>query len=250
MDVAFRQRLEPLFDMLFQKYWRVEIEGLEHVPADGAGVLVANHAGLLPFDALMVMHALEHYHPTGRTVRFLIEDWFYHFPVISVLINRLGMVRASSDNAHRLLREQQLIGVFPEGDKGISKPYTQRYRLQRFGRGGTVRLCMQTGAPAIPMAIVGSEEAYPLLGRSKLAARLTGLPLFPLTPLFPWLGPLGFVPMPSKWVIRFEEPIHFDQFSEEDAKDDLLVGEINEQIRVRVQNAVRELIAGRRRTFI
>ena len=128
-------------------------------------------------------------HPLPRYPRFLVLNWAFELPYVSMAIRKVGGVVASPHNALRLLEQDQLVAVFPEGVKGTGKPYAERYRLQRFGRGGFVELALRTGAPIVPVAVVGSEEIYPKLGEAPLLARLTGAPFFPLTPLFPWLGP-------------------------------------------------------------
>ena len=181
--------------------------GVEKVPAHGRVLLAGNHAGILPWDATMMSIALLREHPLPRYPRFLVLDWAFQLPWVSTAIRKVGGVVASPYNALRLLDDDQLVAVFPEGVKGTGKPFSERYRLQRFGRGGFVELALRTGAPIVPVAVVGSEEIYPMIGQSGLAARALRAPYFPLTPTFPWLGPLGMVPLPSKWRIEFCDPI-------------------------------------------
>ena len=178
-----------------------------NVPAHDRALLVANHAGVLPWDAAMMSVAILKHHPLPRYPRFMVLDWAFRLPWVSAFMRRIGGVVASPYNAMRLLEQGHLVMVFPEGSKGAGKPFSERYRLQRFGRGGFVELALRTGAPIVPVAVVGSEEIYPKLGESRLLARLTGAPYFPLTPTFPWLGLAGAIPLPSKWRIEFCEPI-------------------------------------------
>ena len=161
-----------MLDFLCAKWFRTEVRGLEHVPAHGAGILIANHAGSLPYDSAMLLHAIRRDHPARRDVRPLVEDAVFHLPWLGPLMNRIGGVRACPENAARLLEKDELIAVFPEGVKGMSKLWRDRYRLQRFGRGGFVKLALKTGAPIIPVAVVGAEEALPLLGRVTWFARM------------------------------------------------------------------------------
>src|SRR5207248_6318754 len=134
----------------------------------------------------------------------------------------------------------------PEGAKGAGKNFSERYRLQRFGRGGFVEIAMRAGAPMIPVAVVGSEEIYPKIGESGLLARLTGAPYFPLTPTFPWLGPLGAIPLPSRWRIEFGRPIPTDAYGPDAADDRAGVFELTEQVRDEVQRMVYENLVNRR----
>ncbi len=244
------ERLRPLADFLFYRYWRIEVEGLENVPSAGPGLLIANHSGFLPFDAWMVQYAVQELHPSGRPVRFLLEEWFTKLPFLSYVLTRLGMVRGSQDNARRLVDAGELVGSFPEGLKGVAKPFRDRYHLARFGRGGTVRLAMKTGAPVIPVAVLGAEETYPILFTSGFIANALRVPYFPFTPLFPWLGPLGVLPLPSKWYIRFGETFDLGDFSSRSWEDDILVNTLNEELRATIQNMVSDLVQQRRNTFL
>jgi 1-acyl-sn-glycerol-3-phosphate acyltransferase len=237
-DAEFTELVEPLFDFLYERWWRVGVEGARRVPAHGRALLVANHAGILPWDATMIAVALLREHPLPRHPRFLVLDWAFDLPWISVAMRKVGGVAASPYNALRLLEQDQLVAVFPEGVKGTGKPFAERYRLQRFGRGGFVELALRTGAPIVPVAVVGSEEIYPKLADSPQLARLIGAPFFPLTPTFPWLGPLGLVPLPSKWRIEFCEPIETAGYGPGAADDRALVFELSERVRETIQQAV------------
>jgi 1-acyl-sn-glycerol-3-phosphate acyltransferase len=216
----------------------VQVTGAERVPAHGRALLTANHAGILPWDATMISMALLREHPLPRYPRFLVLNWAFDLPWISAGMRKVGGVVASPFNAMRLLEQDQLVAVFPEGVKGAGKPYSERYRLQRFGRGGFVEIALRTGAPIVPVAVVGSEEIYPKLADVPAVARLIGAPYFPVTPTFPLLGPLGIVPLPSKWRIDFLDPIETASYGPEGADDRALVLELSERVRDRIQQAL------------
>jgi 1-acyl-sn-glycerol-3-phosphate acyltransferase len=198
----------------------------------------------------MMSLAILREHPQPRYARFLVLDWAFTLPFVSVLMRKVGGVVAAPHNAARLLDEDELVAVFPEGAKGAGKDFSERYRLQRFGRGGFVELALRAAAPIIPVAVVGSEEIYPKIGESSIAARLTGAPYFPLTPTFPWLGPLGVIPLPSRWRIEFCEPIPTEQYGPDAAEDRTLVFELSERVRERVQEKVLENLVKRGSAFI
>ena len=219
---------------------------MENVPASGGGLVVANHSGTLPVDALMATVALHDDHPAQRRMRLLGADLVFDLPVIGSMSRKMGSTLACNEDAERLLTEGQLVGVFPEGFKGIGKPFRERYTLQRFGRGGFVSAALRTGAPIIPCAIVGAEEIYPMIGNAKTAARLMGLPYFPITPTWPLLGPLGLVPLPSKWYIEFGEPIRTDVFGENAADDPMLVFNLTDQVRETIQHSLYQLLLQRK----
>jgi 1-acyl-sn-glycerol-3-phosphate acyltransferase len=237
-DEEFADLIEPLFGFLYDTWWRVRAEGLHNVPAHGGALLAANHAGILPWDATMISMAILREHPLPRHPRFLVLDWAFDLPWVSTAMRRVGGVVASPYNALRLLEQDQLVAVFPEGVKGTSKPFAERYRLQRFGRGGFVEIALRTGAPIVPVAVVGSEEIYPKIGELPLVARLVRAPFFPVTPTFPWLGPLGVVPLPSRWRIEFLEPIPTSGYGPEAPADRPLVLELSERVRSAIQEAV------------
>jgi 1-acyl-sn-glycerol-3-phosphate acyltransferase len=249
-DEAFTEMVEPLFDFLYERWWRVEVEGARRVPAHGRALLVANHAGILPWDATMIAVALLREHPLPRQPRFLVLDWAFELPWISTTIRRLGGVTASPYNAMRLLEQDELVAVFPEGAKGTGKPFSERYRLQRFGRGGFVELALRSGAPIVPVAVVGSEEIYPKLADLPQVARLLGAPFFPVTPTFPWLGPLGAVPLPSKWRIEFCQPVDTSAYGPEGADDRRLVFDLSERVRETIQRTVYSNLIRRGSAFV
>jgi len=246
-DPRATARWEWLFEFLYSKWFRVTTTGLENVPARGRALLVANHAGSLPYDSAMVMHAVRRDHPARRDVRPLVEDTVFHLPFLGPIMNRIGGVRADPENAERLLRKDELVAVFPEGEKGMGKLWKDRYRLQRFGRGGFVKLALRTGAPIIPVAVVGAEEASPMLGKITWFARDIGIPWIPVTPTFPWLGPAGLLPLPSKWAVAFGEPIDVARdYGPAAADDRLLVNRLADQIRTQIQGMIDTLLGQRR----
>jgi 1-acyl-sn-glycerol-3-phosphate acyltransferase len=249
-DEEFAELVEPLFGFLYDVWWRVQVEGAERVPAHGRALLAANHAGILPWDATMIAMALLREHPLPRHPRFLVLDWAFDLPWISVFMRKVGGVVASPHNALRLLEQDELVAVFPEGVKGTGKPFAERYRVQRFGRGGFVEVALRAGAPIVPVAVVGSEEIYPKLADLPALARLIGAPYFPVTPTFPWLGPLGAIPLPSKWRIEFCEPIPTAAYGPEAAADRSAVLELTERTRDAVQQALYRNLVRRGQAFV
>ena len=249
-DEDFANLVEPFFGFLYERWWRVKVEGAHNVPAHGGAMLAGNHAGILPWDATMISLALLREHPLPRHPRFLVLNWAFDLPWISVFIRKVGGVVASPYNALRLLEQDQLVAVFPEGVKGSGKPYAERYRVQRFGRGGFVEVALRAGAPIVPVAVVGSEEIYPKLADVPPLARLVGAPFFPVTPTFPWLGPLGAIPLPSRWRIEFCEPIETAHLGPEAAADRSTVLELTERVRDTVQQALYTNLVRRGPAFI
>jgi 1-acyl-sn-glycerol-3-phosphate acyltransferase len=243
------QVLLPLARPLYQRWWRVRTVGLEHVPADEGALIVANHAGALPFDAIMTKVALFDEHPAHRHLRELAADLALRVPIVGPLARKTGNTLAHSDDATRLLRDGELVGVWPEGFKGIGKPYRDRYKLQRFGRGGFVEVALRTGTPIIPVAIIGAEEIYPIVADAKFLARLFGFPYFPITWQFPALGPLGIIPLPSKWLIEFGAPIETTSYGPEAADDPMLVFELTDRVRDTIQQMLYRNLMGRRSIF-
>jgi 1-acyl-sn-glycerol-3-phosphate acyltransferase len=249
-DEEYADALLPFFEFLYDHWWRVETVGARNVPSHGRAMLVANHAGVIPWDATMLSVGLLREHPLPRYARFLVLDWAFQLPFVSVAMRKVGGVVASPYNALRLLEQDELVAVFPEGAKGAGKPFKERYRLERFGRGGFVEIALRTGAPIVPVAVVGSEEIYPKVGDASGIARLIGAPYFPLTPTFPLLGPLGLVPLPSKWRIAFGEPIDTARFGPDAAEDRSFVFELSEQVRESIQTKVYENLVERGSAFL
>ena len=247
-DPVYLERSRVLLDFLFDRWWRVEVSGAENLPAEGRVLLVANRSGILPYDALMISHAVERNHPSQLRPRFLAADWIATLPFSQPLLTRLGGVRACPENAERLLRAGHWVVTFPEGQKGAVKPFRERYQLQRFGRGGFVSLALRLDATVVPVAVVGAEEVHPVLLDPNLPRRLLGLPL-PLTPTFPLAGPLGLIPLPSRWRIRFGEPLRWDAVAREKAEDVLYINRTRDRIRNTVQLLLEEEVHRRSGVF-
>jgi 1-acyl-sn-glycerol-3-phosphate acyltransferase len=242
--------VRPLLRVFFRSWFRVEVSGIENLPSEGGALLVANHAGVLPLDGLMLSVAVHDEHPAQRDLRLLAADMVFDLPVVGEAARKAGHTMACTTDAHRLLAAGELTAVFPEGYKGLGKRFEERYRLQRFGRGGFVTAALRTKAPIVPCSIIGSEEIYPMLTDVKLLARLFGLPYFPITPLFPLAGPAGLVPLPSKWRIAFGEPIYTNDYAASDAEDPMVTFELTDQVRETIQQTLYRLLAGRRNVFL
>jgi 1-acyl-sn-glycerol-3-phosphate acyltransferase len=239
----FIAALRPIAD----KWFRVEVIGADNIPAEGGALVVSNHSGTIPVDGLMTMTAI-HDH-TGRHLRPLGADLVFRMPIVSALARKGGATMACNEDAERMLSGGELVGVWPEGFKGIGKPYSDRYKLQRFGRGGFVSAALRTGVPIIPLAVVGAEEIYPLVGNIPALARLIGVPYIPITPFFPLLGPLGLVPLPSKWLLEFGEPIRTDEYDEVASDDPMLVFNVTDQVRETIQQTLYSLLMKRQSVF-
>ena len=244
-DPEFTDRLQGVALWFYRKYWRVEVDGIQNVPARGRALLVANHAGIVPYDGAMIRTAIIAEHPQPRHARMLVVDWAFAMPFTSMLLVKTGNVLAHPDNATALLERDELVGVFPEGVKGAAKRYRDRYRVRRLGRGGFVQVALRTGSPIIPVAVVGSEEIHPVMFDLQPLARFLGLPTIPITPTFPWLGLAGMIPLPSKWFIAFGKPIDVSRFGPEGADDPRLVLELTEEVRNWIQGTLRQLLPRR-----
>jgi len=242
-STLFMSALRPLAE----RWFRIEVRGVENIPRDGGALVVANHSGTLPVDALMTVLVV-HDH-ADRHLRALGADLVFALPFVSELARKGGVTMACTEDAERLLAGGELVGVWPEGYKGIGKPYAERYRLQRFGRGGFVSAAIRTRVPIVPCSIVGAEEIYPLIGNLPTLARLLGLPYVPITPFFPLLGPLGLIPLPSKWVIEFGEPLRTDDQPAASADDPMLVFNLTDQVRERIQLTLDRLLVHRGGAF-
>ncbi|CAG6398231.1 acyltransferase family protein [Streptomyces cocklensis] len=243
------QVLMSLLRPMFGAYFRVEVRGIENIPAEGGALVVSNHSGTLPLDGLMTQVAVHDHHPAGRHLRLLAADLVFMLPLVNELARKLGHTLACAEDAEVLLERGEVVGVMPEGFKGLGKPFADRYKLQRFGRGGFVATALKTKVPIVPCSVVGAEEIYPMVGNSRTMARLLGVPYFPLTPTFPWLGPAGLVPLPTKWVIQFGEPIATDGYPPEAAEDPMLVFNLTDQVRETIQHTLYELLVQRRSVF-
>ncbi|QSR29511.1 glycerol acyltransferase [Nocardioides sp. S5] len=251
-DYGFDRELTERFFMtalrpIAQKWFRLEVRGLENIPAEGGALVVSNHSGTVPLDGLMTMLTVhDHAH---RFLRPLGADLVFKLPVVSSLARKGGATLACVEDAERMLSGGDLVGVWPEGFKGIGKPFSERYKLQRFGRGGFVSAALRTGVPIIPLSVVGAEEIYPLVGNVPSLARLLGVPYIPVTPFFPWLGPLGMVPLPSKWILEFGEPIRTDSYDAAEAEDPMLVFNVTDQVRETIQHTLFDLLRERDGVF-
>jgi 1-acyl-sn-glycerol-3-phosphate acyltransferase len=237
----------PLLRPLVQRWFRVEVRGVENLPESGSALLVSNHAGTMPLDGMVLQSVV--YDEIGRHVRMLGADLVFKTPYSHDLARKTGTTLASQEDAERLLAADHLVAVFPEGFKGLGKPYVDRYKLQRFGRGGFVSAAVRAQVPIIPISIVGSEEIYPLVARAPGLARALGVPYFPVTPLFPWLGLLGLVPLPSKWIIEFGEAIATDELPARAADDPMVIFNVTDQVRETIQHTLYALLMQRTRTF-
>lgn len=249
LDWEFLDTLRPFFTFLYKVYWRVQTTGVDNIPIEGRALLVANHSGQIPWDGTMVATAVLSEHPAQRLARTLYASWFPRVPFFSAWLVRLGQTLATVENGTRLLEQEELVAVFPEGYKGSGKLYRDRYQLARFGRGGFIKMALDTGAPIIPVSVVGAEETYIALTKSSTMANITGLPYVPITPTFPWLGVLGLVPLPTKWYIDFGEPISMDGYGPEATENLVLVSQLTDQVRNRVQEMVHDRLGQRRSVF-
>lgn len=256
-DWGRSERIEELTDRtlveFFYRYWfRCDVEGIEHVPDEGGALIVSNHAGALPPDATMIAKAIKEEHPRSRRLHITVEHFFKGYPIFSMILPKVGAVPAHPANVHRLLRdEQQLVLVFPEGRKGTEKLYRERYRLQRFGRGGFVAAAMRARVPIVPVAVIGAEEAAPIFAHIRVLQKLTGFLYFPITPTFPHLGILGMLGyLPAKFRIRFLEPIPTDDMGEAPWEDRALVQTVSDEVRARIQEEVFDMLGSRRSVWL
>ncbi|MSX13286.1 MAG: hypothetical protein F2797_02940 [Actinobacteria bacterium] len=249
-DPEFNDKvLMALVRPLYKSWFRVEASGLENVPGETGALVVANHSGVIALDAVMTQLALLDEHPAHRHLRMLGSDLVFQSPFLGEIARKAGHTLACHPDAERLLSDGAIVGVWPEGYKGIGKPFAERYKLQRFGRGGFVAAALRTKTPIIPTAIVGAEETYPMIANASVVARLLGLPYFPITPTFPLLGPLGLIPLPSKWFIHFGEPIHTDQFPDNAADDPMVVFDLTDRVREQIQQTLYRLLMQRSSVF-
>jgi 1-acyl-sn-glycerol-3-phosphate acyltransferase len=249
-DPQWTESFLSVFHSLYRDYWRVETTGVEHVPATGRALLVANHAGVLPWDGTMIKTAVFAEHPHPRHVRALVASQFMTMPVMSWFLRRTGQAVGHPDDTRRLLERDELVLVFPEGTRGTGKNFKDRYRLRRFGRGGFVATAIRAQAPIIPVSVVGSEEIYPMLADLAPVARFLGLPYFPVTPFWPWLGPFGMIPLPSKWRIQFHPPVDVAELPIQAAEDQHLVMAMADEVRDTIQGGIYDNLKLRRGVFL
>ena len=239
----------PLLRPLYNSWFRVEVRGIENIPSSGGALVVANHSGTVALDSLMAQVAVHDEHPAHRHLRMLAADLVFQTPIIGEVARKSGSTLAANPDAERLLASGELAGVWPEGFKGVGKPFSERYKLQRFGRGGFVSAALRTGAPIVPCSIVGAEEIYPMLGNLKTVARLVGAPYVPITPTFPLLGLLGLIPLPSKWIIEFGAPVDTAALGPQAADDPMVVFDLTDQVRETIQQTLYALLMQRRSVF-
>lgn len=239
----------PVLRPLYRTWFRVDVRGIENIPSEGGGLIVANHSGTIAMDSLMTQVAVHDEHPARRHLRMLGADLVFQTPVIGNVARKSGSTLAANPDAERLLSQGELCGVWPEGFKGVGKPFSERYKLQRFGRGGFVSAALKTGVPIIPCSIVGAEEIYPIIGNMRTVARLVGAPYAPITPTWPLLGPLGLIPLPSKWIIEFGSPVETADLGPAAADDPMLVFDLTDQVRETIQQTLYSLLMQRRSVF-
>ncbi|MBJ7608690.1 MAG: acyltransferase family protein [Candidatus Dormibacteraeota bacterium] len=237
-DREWTETLLPLSAWAYRNWWRVRAIGVENVPASGRALLVSNHAGVIPYDGAMIRTALLLEHSRPRHARALVLSGLFTMPGTSWLMRRTGNTLAHDADARMLLERDELVMVFPEGAKGTGKPYADRYRLRRFGRGGFVEMALRTGSPIIPISVVGSEEIHPNLAEIPILARLLGLPYAPVTPTFPLLGAAGLIPLPSQWIIEFHAPIAVPAHGDQATADPGRVLAISDQVREIIQAGI------------
>jgi 1-acyl-sn-glycerol-3-phosphate acyltransferase len=250
LDWEFMEAVRPFLSFLYNIYWRVKANGIENVPDGGRALLVSNHSGQLPWDSLMVSMAVMTQHPAQRLVRSMYGSWMASVPFLPAFLDKLGQTVSTVPNGIRLLEQDELVAVYPEGHKGLGKLFRNRYQLASFGRGGFVKAAIKTGAPIIPVSVVGAEETYLSLARSQILADAAGLPYFPISPTFPWLGLAGLIPLPTRWHIDFGEAIPMDSYEPDAANNPTLVNQLTEQVRAVVQEMVNKRLAERRSVFL
>jgi 1-acyl-sn-glycerol-3-phosphate acyltransferase len=238
MDDEFVRAVRPFLSFFYRSWWRTTTHGVDNIPESGRALLVSNHSGVIPWDGAMIATAVYEEHVAARLVRNLYLHWFSTLPFVGTTLTSLGSVSGTPENAERLLLEDELVCTFPEGTKGVGKLFQDRYQLARFGRGGFVQTALRTRSPIIPVSVVGAEEIHPMLINAEPLAKMFGLPYFPITPTFPWLGPLGAIPLPTQWSITFGEPLTLDDYGPEDADDPLVIFMVCEKVRSTIQKTL------------
>jgi 1-acyl-sn-glycerol-3-phosphate acyltransferase len=244
LDLDFRRQTLPLFRFLHQRYWRIEVTGAQNVPTEGPVILVSNHSGALPFDGSMIVTSVEL--ERQRVVRYLYDRFVDAVSPVAAFYRKTGGATATRDNAITLLQAGQALLIFPEGVPGVAKPFSDRYHLQPF-QPGFARMAMALDVPIVPVAVVGAEEIYPLMGRAESIGRMLGMPYIPITPFFPVLGMFGTLPLPTKWFIHFGKPLRLPQVDDEArwARAKIEAG----RVRRRIQSMVTRLKERRRSVF-
>lgn len=250
LDWEFVEVVRPFFDFLYNTYWRVEVSGIEHIPEDGPALLVANHSSQIPWDGFMIASAVYHNHPDGRLVRSLYEDWLPKIPFIAVLLERSGHTLYNVDNGTRLLAQNELVAVYPEGVEGLRKTFKDRYKLTGFGQGDFIKMAFATEAPIIPVSIVGADETYITFTQSRILGKLVGISHLPVSFTFPWLGLLGLVPLPTKWFIDFGQPFLPQNNTSNVMGESILMTQLAEKTHRTLQHMVNKRLAKRRSVFL
>lgn len=240
--------VEKFLRFLYEKWFQVQIAGLDHIPARGNAMLFGNHSGVLPIDACLLYDGIINYHPDPRRVRFLVTEFLLKVPGLGKLARGFGCVPADYNIAVKLLRKQELVFIYPEAEAGTGKLFKDRYNLVEF-HSGFVRAAIETGSPLIPIVTIGGDEIYPLLGNIKPIAKLIKAPYFPMTPFFPWLPPpFSLIPLPIKIMICVWRPFKL-KYPPEAAEDENLVAEIANDIRSDIQAKVNDLLEIRTSPF-
>jgi 1-acyl-sn-glycerol-3-phosphate acyltransferase len=240
------RRALSFFKLLYRYYFRVESSGHQVIPEKGGAILAANHGGLLPFDAAMTIVDVFLKAEPPRLLRSVVDRWAGSLPFVNVFFARVGQVAGSHDNFRELLQSDQVVLAFPEGLPAIHKKAAERYVLRNF-RLGFIEESMRHRVPIVPVALIGPDDQAPILYELKPLARALGLPVLPITPTFPWLGPLGLLPYPVKYEIRYGEPFRFyEEYPSESAEDPHAVRYMAEQVRRRIQEMVDQRVLARR----
>lgn len=241
-------RWEPFFRFCYEDYFKVDCRGIENIPESDRAILVGNHSGLLPLDGAMITMAMCNAHKAPRRVRYLVTDWFFTVPGLNEWIVETGQVRATLENAEKLLQREELVGIYPEGLRGVGKPFPERYRVLDF-HPGFVQLAIATQTKLIPVATVGGDEIFPNFVNLKSISRLVKMPFFPVTPAFPWMPfPHMFIPLPVHWLINIHKPIDLG-YPPEKAKDRKLVLKIAREIQFDIQRDLNKLLRERKSLF-
>ena len=204
----------PLAMFLYKKWFRVIVRGLENIPSEGRALIIGNHSGQIPLDGMMIMVACMTQLEKPRLPRTMVEKWFPTLPFVGTMFTRAGQLVGVTENAERILEKGEILMIFPEGALGSGKTWNKRYRLQRFTP-GFMELAIKYKTPIIPVSVIGGEEQAPSFFNVKPIADALGMPYFPITPTFPWTGPFGFIPYPSRYRITFGEPLDFSMYGEE-----------------------------------
>lgn len=241
-DVDYTKYMAMVGGVFHRLYFRTESIGIDHVP-EGRALLISNHSGQIPLDGVMIaLSMLMHANPP-RILRAMVEKWSQTLPFVSTFFNRTGQVVGVPENCKRLLEQDELILAFPEGVRGVSKPFTRRYQLEEFGL-GFMRLAIETRTPIVPVAVIGAEEQYINLGNLTWAAKALGLPAFPVIPQF--FVPGAALPLPTKYRLYYGEPLRFGGDPDE---DDSIIAEKVWLVRQTIQSMLNRGLRERKSVF-